>query len=105
MIGLALQPKIGGGFDAVHGLRRDSEVRRFQTVPGLDLDDEHQIAAPGNQIDFAEPRAIAPRDNAKAFEKKRHRSKTFGAVSAKESRSLFLAEVRHRWSDFSCMRR
>ncbi len=84
---------------------RDSEVRCFQTAPRLDLNDQNQIATPGDQINFAEPCPIAPRDNPKTFQKKHHGRKAFGAVSAKESSSLFLAEVCHRGSDFNCMRR
>jgi hypothetical protein len=96
MIGLPLQPEIGCGFDTAHGLRCDGEMRGFQAAARLDLDNEHKIAPPGDQIDFTEPRSIAPRNDPKAFQKKQHGSKAFGAVSAKESNALFLAEICHR---------
>ena len=60
--------------DSVHGFGK----RR----PRLDLDDRYEIAAPGNQVDLAELRAVAARHDAIAFEHQGHGREPFAAVAA-----------------------
>ncbi len=89
MIGLALQPEIGCGFDTVHGLRRDGQLRSFEAVPRLDLDDEHQIAAPGDQVDLAKPCAITPRDDRKPLRRSTTEAKRSALCPRKKAVRFF----------------
>ena len=67
VVPLPRQPEVGRAFDAPLRLAGDRLHRLDQRLARLDLDDQHEVAAPRDQVDLAELRAVAARDDAKPF--------------------------------------
>ena len=82
MVWLAGKPQVSGGFDTAHGQNVDRIHRLLECCPSLDLDDEHDIFAPRDQVDLSEFRAITAADDAITFQHQGKSSKAFGGVTA-----------------------
>lgn len=67
LIGLTGEPEIAGRPYPLLGGDGNGVDRRCLAMAGLDLDEDGEIAFAGDDVDLAEPGAVAQRQNAVAF--------------------------------------
>ena len=77
-------------------LRRNRRCRGLHSGPRLDLDEDHGLAAPGNQVDLAALAAIAPGQDAVAFRHQESRCQPLGGMAGAAG-ALLRFRACHGW--------
>ena len=96
VVALPGEPEVGGALDAALRVRADGVHRFGQSRARLHLDDGDEIAATGDQVDLAEPRAVADGEDAKAFQAQGPGGEKLAAVAAGEAPAAFFLSARGR---------
>src|SRR5690606_6954776 len=82
MIRLAGEPEVGCGLDPALAGVADRFHCLDERWPHLDLDDGNEVAAPRNNVDLAELRAVAALNDAKALQHQGKAGDPFAAMAA-----------------------
>ena len=75
-------PQLGGPRDAASGRRRSGLDRLGLARPLLDLDEDDDLAAPGDDVDLADRRPVAAGEDAIEFEAEEERGERLGPPPA-----------------------
>src|SRR5580704_4021783 len=86
VVGMACEPELGGGDDALLGALGDRFRRGVEIVARLDLDEDQVAAAPRYDVDFADRGFEAPRRDAKTLGDEQHGGATLRRKAEPECR-------------------